>query len=134
MNRVKIQLGIIGALLAVAIGGSVYRHVLTTAQPIPPEPLPSGVVLELDAKVKKFSIATPLAVLPDGQSYHLWLIPEDKKPPKYAGEMFVVMGGNYSITFTSEESISEYATALVSREVTQFPEKPAHTVKEWLLR
>ncbi|OGY31155.1 MAG: hypothetical protein A2805_00630 [Candidatus Andersenbacteria bacterium RIFCSPHIGHO2_01_FULL_46_36] len=128
------QLGVIGALLLVAVGGSVYRHVSTTAQPNPPEQLPADVVLELDAKVKKFSITTPLAELPSGQSYHLWLIPEDKKSPKYAGEMFPVTGGKYSITFTSEESLGDYRTALVSQEATEFPEKPAHTVKEWLLR
>ena len=65
------------------------------------------------------------------KTYHGWLVNPVNKQTRYAGEMFATIDG-YSITYTTEENIDDFAVFQVSSEsASSSPESPANNLIQW---
>lgn len=63
--------------------------------------------------------------------YHGWFRNEFTGDVRYAGEFFQKGDGTYSLTYTTEEDVTNYGIFQVSSELSDYPKSPANNIAQW---
>lgn len=84
-----------------------------------------------DGNVWRVFVSVKLPAPGASEQYHGWMITPDGLTRRYAGQFFPVQDGEYSLTYTTEEDVSKFATFQVSIEQTEMPSEPANIKLQW---
>lgn len=67
------------------------------------------------------------------EHYHGWLKDPNSGETKYAGDLFVLFSGEYSITYTTQENIAHFSSFVISKDSSSSPTGLQNIVAEWKL-